>query len=289
MGSFTLLRLLFIFCFIFGPMACHSGPGETTLERIQREKKIKVGFANEAPFAYVNSQTGQLTGEAPEIAKHLLKDLGVTQVEGVLTEFGSLIPGLKAGRFDLIAAGMYITPKRARQIAFTQPTYCLGGAFLVPKGNPKNLHRYADVAKNPDIRLGIMTGAVETDYARAAKVKPEQISYFPDPVSALEAVGVGRVDAFAATSLTARDLLAKRNKTDVEMAHPFHDPIIHGTPAQGCGAFALRPKDTALLKALNDQLDTFVGSPRHLELVRPFGFGPEEMPGNINLKQLTQE
>ena len=35
--------------------------------------------------------------------------MGINQVEGVLTEFGSLIPGLQARRFDIIAAGMYVT------------------------------------------------------------------------------------------------------------------------------------------------------------------------------------
>ena len=37
-----------------------------------------------------------------------------TQVDGVLTEFGSLIPGLQAGRFDIIAAGMFVTPEALR-------------------------------------------------------------------------------------------------------------------------------------------------------------------------------
>jgi polar amino acid transport system substrate-binding protein len=39
----------------------------------------------------------------------------------VLTEWGSLIPGLNAGRFDIITAGMYITPKRCKNVAFTDP------------------------------------------------------------------------------------------------------------------------------------------------------------------------
>ena len=47
--------------------------------------------------------------------------LGVKKVDAVLTEWGALIPGLKAGRFDVIAAGMYITPERCKQVAFADP------------------------------------------------------------------------------------------------------------------------------------------------------------------------
>jgi polar amino acid transport system substrate-binding protein len=71
-------------------------PGESTLERIQREGTIRVGFANEAPYAYLDTAENRLTGEAPEIIRHVMASLGVTEVEGVLTEFGSLIPGLQA-------------------------------------------------------------------------------------------------------------------------------------------------------------------------------------------------
>ena len=84
---------------------------ETTLEKARQQGYIRVGFANEAPFGYATPD-GKLTGEAPEVAKAVLTRMGIAEVDGVLTEFGSLIPGLKAGRFDIIAAGMFITPKR---------------------------------------------------------------------------------------------------------------------------------------------------------------------------------
>ena len=77
---------------------------ETTLERARQAGYIRIGFANEAPFGYATPE-GTLTGEAPEVAKAVLAKMGIPEVDGVLTEFGSLIPGLKAGRFDIIAAG----------------------------------------------------------------------------------------------------------------------------------------------------------------------------------------
>ena len=81
---------------------------------------IRVGFANEAPFGFATPD-GKLTGEAPEVAKAVLAKMGITQVDGVLTEFGSLIPGLQAGRFDIIAAGMFVNPTRCEQVPSPSP------------------------------------------------------------------------------------------------------------------------------------------------------------------------
>src|SRR5262245_11026843 len=111
---------------------------QSTFEKAKQDGYIRVGFANEAPFGFATPD-GKLTGESPEVVKAVLAKIGISQVDGVLTEFGSLIPGLQAGRFDIIAAGMFINPKRCEQIQFSEPSYGIGQAFLVKKGNPKNI------------------------------------------------------------------------------------------------------------------------------------------------------
>src|SRR5438477_12234478 len=77
---------------------------DTTFERAKAQGFIRVGFANEAPFGYATPD-GKLTGEAPEVAKAVLAKIGIPLVEGVLTVFGWIIPGLTDGRFDIIADG----------------------------------------------------------------------------------------------------------------------------------------------------------------------------------------
>src|ERR1041384_8817596 len=142
---------------------------ETTLQRAKKQGFIRVGFANEAPFGFATPD-GKLTGEAPEVAKAVLAKMGIPQVDGVLTEFGSLIPGLKAKRFDIIAAGMFITPKRCAEINYSEPTYGIGQAFLVKKGNPKAIKDYSSIAGNKDFKLAVMAGAVEAGYAKDAGI-----------------------------------------------------------------------------------------------------------------------
>src|SRR5690606_32327848 len=111
---------------VLAAAGCGSPSDASTYERVRDTGVLRIGYANEAPFAYQDSTTGELTGEAPAIVRLVADDLGIAEVEGVLTEFGSLIPGLLAGRFDMIAAGMYVTPARCAQVAFSEPTYSIG-------------------------------------------------------------------------------------------------------------------------------------------------------------------
>lgn len=259
---------------------------ESTLAKAQQAGRIRVGYANEAPFAYMDSASGRLTGEAPEVLRHVLAELGVEEIEGVLTEFGSLIPGLQANRFDIIAAGMYVTPERCAQAIFSNPTYGIGSAFVVREGNPKSLDSFAAVAGDDSARLGVVVGAIETDYAAKTGVPADRVVVFPDAASALAGVQAGRVDAYAATSLTVNDLLGKSAVTGVQRAEPFTDPVIDGASVRGFGAFALRSEDTALRDALNEKLAAYIGSEAHGKAVEPFGFTQADLPGDTTAAML---
>lgn len=253
---------------------------ETTLERAKAQGFIRIGFANEAPFGYATPD-GKLTGEAPEVAKAVLAKMGIPEVDGVLTEFGSLIPGLKAGRFDIIAAGMFINPKRCAEIAFSEPSYGIGQAMLVPAGNPKGIKDYGSFAANGDLKLAVMAGAVEVGYAKEAGVAESQLVVLPDQSSLLAAVQAGRADGAALTALSIADM-AKKGE-GVESTVPFGE--VAGKSVKGHGGFGFRKEDTDLYEAFNSELKKFIGTPEHIALVEPFGFGKDYLP-NKTMEQL---
>lgn len=266
--------------------AASSDASTDTLAAARKAGAIRIGYANEAPFAYMDSKEARVTGESVELARIVLKRMGVNEVEGVLTEFGSLIPGLQAKRFDIIAAGMYVTPQRCAQVAFSNPTYGVGEAFLVQKGNPKNLHSYEDVLKNQDARLGVVVGAIQGEYAEKLNIPSERVIVFPDAVSALSGVQADRADAYAATALTINDLMTKVTDQPVEKAEPFSDPAIQGQNLRGYGAYAFRKEDQAFADAFNAELAKLVGSEEHRKLVEPFGFTTSELPGDATAAKL---
>ena len=86
-------------CATFGVLASAQA---ASLDEIKETSHIRIGYANETPFAFTETD-GRVTGESPEIAKVIFEKMGIKQVDGVLTEWGSLIPGLRAGRFDVPA------------------------------------------------------------------------------------------------------------------------------------------------------------------------------------------
>jgi polar amino acid transport system substrate-binding protein len=257
-----------------------------TLVQAKNRGMIRIGYANEAPHAFYDPKQDRLTGEAPEIARHVFQKMGIPIIEGVLTEFGALIPGLQAKRFDVIAAGMYITPQRCREVTFSNPTYSIGEGFIIKKGNPNNLHSYEDVAQHASAQLGVVAGTVEIGYAKALGIPQTRLLIFPDALNALAGVQTGQVDAFAATSLTIQNLINKADDATIERARPFQDPIIGGKKVMGYGAFALRKEDKELLEALNQGLAEFIGTDTHLEMVRPFGFSKSELPGDVTAEEV---
>jgi polar amino acid transport system substrate-binding protein len=257
---------------------------QSTLERARADGYIRVGFANEAPFGYATPD-GKLTGEAPEVAKAVLAKLGIPQVDGVLTEFGSLIPGLKAGRFDVIAAGMFINPKRCAEIAFSEPSYGIGQAMLVPAGNPKGVKDYSTFTANSDLKLAVMAGAVEGGYAKEAGVSDGQLVILPDQSSLVAAVQSGRADAAALTALSIADMASKAE--GVESTTPFGE--VAGKSVKGHGGFGFRKEDTDLQQAFDAELKAFLGSPEHIALVEPFGFGKDYLPNKTTAELCAGE
>lgn len=246
---------------------------ETTLERVQKQGYIRVGFANEAPYAYASAD-GKLTGESPSVFRHVMAKLGVKEVDGVLTEWGALIPGLKASRFDAIVASMYITPKRCKQIVFANPTYGIGEALVVKKGNPDGINTYGDaVTKN--LKIAFVAGTAEIEHGRLAGMKRAQEVTVPNFAAAVATVKSGRASAAAFTSLTAKDLASKEEA--IERAEPFtfmHD----GKKYKGEGSFGFRMEDTSLRDAVNAELAKFIGTPEHLKMVAEYGFDASNLP-----------
>jgi polar amino acid transport system substrate-binding protein len=254
--------------------------GGDLLDRLKAAGVVRLGIAGEIPFGYID-KNGDLTGEAPELAKVIFKRLGVDKVQPVPTEFGSLIPGLKSQQFDVVAAGMYVNPERCQQVIFADPDYQMLDAFIVRKGNPKGLHDYKDiVAKKAKFATG--TGYAEIQYAVDAGYKQSDILIVPDQVAGLNAVEAGRVDVFAGTALTVREVVKKSGKT--ESTKPFA-PLVKGKPHIDGGAFAFRPTETGLRDAFNVELRKLKQSGELFRILRPFGFTKAEMT-DLTAKEL---
>ncbi|NKZ05161.1 ectoine/hydroxyectoine ABC transporter substrate-binding protein EhuB [Actinomadura latina] len=261
-------------CSTTDPETEKSGGG--TLQKAKDAGSITVGFANEAPYGYTD-KSGKLTGEAPELARAIFKNLGIDEIKGVQVDFGGLIAGLNAKRFDAIAAGMFITPERCASAAFANPEYVAKSAFMVKEGNPKGLKNEKDPAAK-GAKVGVLTGAVEAGYAESTGVKKGDIKTFADQASAFEGLKAGRIDCIWLTRISLADLLSKHKGEGFEVTDPF-TPVIDGKEQLGAGAFAFRKADSDLVTAWNGQLDKLKQQNGLLPILQPFGFTQDDMPG----------
>lgn len=249
--------------------------GGGTLQKAKDSGTITVGFANEAPYGFTD-KSGKLTGEAPELARAIFKNLGIDEIKGVQVDFGGLIGGLNAKRFDAIAAGMFITPERCASAAFANPEYVAKSAYMVPEGNPKGLKAAEDPGKK-GVKVGVLTGAVEADYAEKTGVKKGDIKTFADQASAFEGLKAGRIDCIWLTRISLADLLTKHQGQGFEVTDAF-TPVIDGKEQLGAGAFAFRKADSDLLNAWNGELAKLQQGGKLLPVLQPFGFTQAEMP-----------
>ncbi|MFC4768901.1 ectoine/hydroxyectoine ABC transporter substrate-binding protein EhuB [Effusibacillus consociatus] len=261
--------------------------GESALERAKKEGYVTVGFANEKPYAYATPD-GKLTGEAVEVARAVLKNLGINEMRPVLTEFGSLIPGLKAKRFDIITAGMYITPERAKEVDFANPEYSIGEALAVKQGNPLSLHSYQDIASNSKAKVGVMGGAIELEYLKKSGVPEDRIVIVSDQASAIAALQAGRVDAITMTGPSLQAVMESAKDSNIERVMDFKQPVIDGKSVRGYGAAAFRKEDADFREAFNRELAKLKESGELLKILKPFGFTEQELPGDVTAEQLSK-
>jgi len=257
-------------------------------EGFGRDGVVRIGYANEAPFAYYDNESDKLVGESVEVTRHILKKMGVVDFEGVLTEFASLIPGLKAGRFDVIAAGMWIIPPRCREISFSEPISCIGQGFIVKTGNPLGLHGYEDVVRHPAARLAVVSGGVELRFARAVGLSQDRILIFPDAPSAIAGLQANRVDALAGPVPAHKDMLRKAGDSSLERAQPFNISNVPGEPTRLCSGIGFRKDDARFREEFDSHLKSFIGTDQHLEMVEAFGFTETELPTGVTREELCR-
>ncbi len=107
-------------------------------------KTVTIGMEGAyAPWNLTDS-SGKIVGFEVDLAHDLCKRAGL-ECKIIAQDWDGMIPGLQAGKFDVIMDGMSITPARLKTIDFSSPYAASPAGFMAPKDSP--LAKLADSGK----------------------------------------------------------------------------------------------------------------------------------------------
>lgn len=241
-------------------------------DRIEAGETIRVGFANIPLWGYPDDD-GNPDGFTNDIAIETLKKMGYTNIEGVVTDWGGLIPGLKAERYDMITGGMYILASRCENVSFSEPIAKAGDAVLVPAGNPKNINNYADVLSGGHI---MVTGAGYNTVEAAKKVgiDDDHLMQVPGPTEMVAALKAGRADAAILTYFEASHLA--NDHDEIELGDNSLMPIW----SKNFAGIGFRHEDQDFLVDFNEALGAYIGTDEMMAKVANHEYGADHLPSD---------
>jgi octopine/nopaline transport system substrate-binding protein len=98
-------------------------------------KTVVIGMEGAYEPYNLTDPSGKIVGFEPDVAMDLCARIKV-ECKIIAQDWDGMIPGLKAGKFDVIMDGMSITDDRKKEIDFSKPYAASPGSFLAPKDSP---------------------------------------------------------------------------------------------------------------------------------------------------------
>lgn len=239
------------------------GTGSTDKKDAAKDQKTLI-LGTEATFPPFESvENDKIVGFDIDLMQAICDKLGY-KMEIKNIGFDALIPALRSGQIDVIAAGMDATPDRRKQVDFTD-VYYHGGYVIVVKKDNTTITGYDSIAgKTVGAQVGAKAGEIAADHGAVLK----QFDTNSQGWMELEA---GTVDAISIDMAVAQDYIN----------HGGADKIkIVGEPVTSRGvAMAVSKDKPELLKQINDTLTEFKKDGTYNKIYKKW-FGEE--PKNQN-------
>jgi len=196
------------------------------------------------PMQYTD-QNGVLKGMRVELGEEIAKRLCL-KPEYIRIEFSAMIPGLQAGRWDMINTGIFYTEERAKLMQML-PYENQAISISTLKGNPGKIAKVEDLSGKT---IGVELGGFEEKKARELDkqltdkgMKGVNIRTFENFAMAYQSLRAGQVEAALSIDSTGAEY-QKRGEFDRVLSGLFPTPV----------AVALKNKPLAdtVAKVLND-------------------------------------
>lgn len=203
---------------------------EDVLARAQADGVLRVANTQgHAPWDFVD-EAGELNGLGVDLAREIARRIGIAEVDFLPARFADLIPGIEAGRFDLVIAGHTITAEREEIVDFTDPYMVVGTSVFTP-AEDASIGSLDDL---PGKAIGVLAGSIQEGWL--AENHPGQVTVrtYENPTLALGDLAVGRVDGVIYSN-DAGSYIAAQRGLDVVAAVPVDREVNAMVVAQGQG------------------------------------------------------
>ncbi|WP_138470481.1 transporter substrate-binding domain-containing protein [Poseidonocella sp. HB161398] len=218
---------------------------EDALERVMAAGVLKVGTETAfAPFDYIDA--GTHTGLNVDVFAEIAKDMGV-KLEWITLDWTGVLPGLEAGRFDVVAGPATITKDRMARYRFSSPIAEATVALLACA--KCEIETPEDIAGKP---VGSGTGTAQLAQLQAfAETLPTPPSDIKEYVSFNESyadLAAGRIEAVA-NSLPNIAFVASQRPEVFKVVKPaFGTPTYFGYPGR------IEPEYASLMDKIDEIL-----------------------------------
>ena len=197
---------------------------------------LRIGTEGAFPPFNALDGDGNLIGFEIDLGRAVCAHLGLTAI-WIITDWSDMIPQLQAGDFDVIMAGMGITPARAEQVAFSREYFPNDAPAA---GMYVGTHTFQDPKQ---ALIAVQENTVHEEHLRAQGAR---VVTFKTAGQALDAV----LEGTANVTFGSPDFLENRVFRTSRML-----TILGTEPLEAGGAAAaFRKSDTDLRQGFNDAL-----------------------------------
>lgn len=133
-------------------------------ERVVQDGKIRCGYFLFPPYSIKDPNTGKLSGVFVEALEEAAKNLGVSVDWTEEVGYGTMVEGIKTGRYDLVPTGVWPNANRARYADFSIPLFYSG--ICVYARSDDNRFNDVQAINADDITISTIDGTVQDAMAR---------------------------------------------------------------------------------------------------------------------------
>lgn len=214
--------------------------GGTTLAEIQESGVLTVGTEGTyKPFTYHEGGAGELTGYDVEVITAVAEKLGV-EAEFEETQWDAIFAGLEAGRFDVIANQVSITPEREETYSFSVPYTYSNGVIVTSADN-------SEITSFEDLEGKTTAQSLTSNWYELAEESGAEIEAVEGWAQSVTLLEQGRVDATINDELTFLDYQKSTPNENIKIAAETED--------QSRSALAFRQGSDDLVEAVNSALE----------------------------------